>query len=95
MKKGDTLFWLIGLLAFAAVILGGTLWILNLAHADFGGFVGMLEKLVSLALFVCAVIAGFIWVSSTKWNKTVKIVFEVLFIVFAILAILGVFHVGF
>lgn len=95
MKKGDTLFWLIGLLAFLAVLLGGTVWILNLAHADLGGLASTLNQLVSLALFICAVIAGFIWVSSTKWNKTVKIVFEVLFIVFAILAVLGVFHVGY
>lgn len=94
MKKGDTLFWLIGLLAFLAVILGGTVWILNLAHIT-DGITPILKYLVDIALFICAVVAGFIWVNSTKWNKTVKIVFEVLFIVFAVLAILGVFHVGF
>ena len=85
MKKGDTLFWLIGLLAFLAVLLGGTVWVLGLAKCP-TDITEKVKFVVDIALFVCAVIAGFIWISSTKWNKTVKIVFEVLFIVFAIFA---------
>ena len=74
MKKGDTLFWLIGILAFFAVILGGTVWIMGLAKApDLAGLIGTLNKLVGLALFICAVIAGFIWVSSNKWIKLLRL----------------------
>ena len=94
-KKGGssstniTVFWIIGLVAFISLMLGGTLFFLGLAKID-GGVLNTLQQICHLFLFICAGIAGFVWLNNVKWNKTVKIVFMVLFIIFFVLAIVGV-----
>ena len=89
-----TLFYIVGLCAFVALICAGTNWIFHLAglHSEIVSFIG---HLASIALIVCAFIAGLVWIMNVKWNKTVRIVFTVLFIVFGVLAILGVFGIGY
>lgn len=84
-----TLFWIVGFVAFISLMLGGTIFFLNLAHIS-GGILSTLQNVCHIFLIVCAGIAGFIWLSNVKWNKTVKVVFMVLFIIFAVLAIVGV-----
>lgn len=83
-----TLFWIIGLIAFVSLMLGGTIFLLGLLNIS-GGVLNTLKYICHILLIVCAVIAGFIWLINAKWNKTVKIVFIVLFIVFAVLAVAG------
>ena len=95
-KKGNSnqtvkvsLFWIVGLVAFISLMLGGTIFFLSLA--DIGSNVlNTLQNICHILLFVCAGIAGFVWLLNVKWNKTVKVVFIVLFIVFFVLAIVGV-----
>jgi len=84
-----TLFWVVGLVAFVSLMLGGTIFLLNLCGVD-GGVLNKLNHICHIFLFICAGIAGFIWLDNVKWNKTVKIVFMVLFIIFFVLAIVGV-----
>jgi len=84
-----TLFWIVGLIAFISLMLGGTIFLLGLANIS-GGVLNTLQHICHILLFVCAGIAGFIWLNNVNWNKTVKIVFMVLFIIFFVLAIVGV-----
>ena len=84
-----TLFWVVGLVAFVSLMLGGTIFLLNLCGVT-GGVLNTLNHICHIFLFVCAGVAGFIWLDNVKWNKTVKIVFMVLFIIFFVLAIVGV-----
>ena len=84
-----TIFWVIGLVAFVSLMLGGTIFLLSLADINSGVF-NTLQQICHLFLFICAGIAGLVWLMNVKWNKTVKIVFMVLFIIFFVLAIAGV-----
>lgn len=93
-KKGGsstqiTIFWVVGLVAFISLMLGGTIFLLGLTGID-GGILNTLNHICHIFLFICAGVAGFIWLNNVKWNKTVKIVFMVLFIIFFVLAIVGV-----
>jgi len=84
-----TLFWIVGLIAFISLMLGGTIFLLGLAGIS-GGVLNTLSHICHIFLFICAGVAGFVWLDNVKWNKTVKIVFMVLFIIFFVLAIVGV-----
>ena len=84
-----TILWIVGLVAFVSLMLGGTIFLLGLVGID-GGILNKLANVCHIFLFICAGIAGFIWLNNVKWNKTVKIVFMVLFIIFFVLAIAGV-----
>ena len=83
-----TLFWIVGLVAFVSLMLGGTIFLLGLAKIE-GGVLNTLSSICHIFLFVCAGVAGFVWLLNVKWNKTVKVVFMVLFIIFFVLAIVG------
>ncbi len=84
-----SLFWIVGLVAFISLMLGGTIFFLQLANIS-GGILNTLQSICHIFLIVCAAIAGFIWLTNVRWNKTVKVVFMVLFIIFAVLALVGV-----
>ena len=84
-----TLFWVVGLVAFVSLMLGGTIFLLNLAKIS-DGVLNTLSSICHIFLFICAGVAGFVWLLNVKWNKTVKVVFMVLFIIFFVLAIVGV-----
>lgn len=83
-----TLFWVVGLVAFISLMLGGTIFLLNLAKIS-DGVLNTLSSICHIFLFICAGVAGFVWLLNVKWNKTVKVVFMVLFIIFFVLAIVG------
>ena len=84
-----TLFWIVGLVAFVSLMLGGTTFLLKLCGIT-GVLLDTLNNICHIFLFVCAGVAGFVWLDNVKWNKTVKVVFMVLFIIFFVLAIVGV-----
>lgn len=84
-----TIFWIVGLVAFISLMLGGTIFLLGLLKIS-GGVLTTLSNICHILLFVCAGVAGFIWLNNVNWNKTVKLVFIILFIVFFALAIAGV-----
>ena len=84
-----TLFWIVGLIAFISLMLGGTIFLLGLTGIN-SDVLNKLSQICHIFLFICAGVAGFIWLDNVKWNKTVKIVFMVLFIIFFVLAIVGV-----
>ena len=88
MKKSG-LFWLIGLCAFVSLMLAGIIWFIGLCGGHWSAL-GKIKMVSDLILIVCAVVAGYLWLSDTKMNKTLKIVLIVLFILFAILAVCGV-----
>lgn len=92
MKKGG-LLWFVGLLSFIALMCAGTVWLLSLAKIS-GGVIGWIGNLAGIILAVIALVIGFLWLQSTKMNKTLKIVLMVFFIIFAVLAILGYLHIG-
>ena len=93
MKKYNTLLWVIGLFAFISLMVSGTIWIFNVCGGTWS-FLGKIKMVSDLILIVCAVVAGWLWLSDTKMNKTLKIVLQVLFVIFAVLAVCGVFGIG-
>lgn len=93
MKKYNGLFWVIGLCAFVALMCSGFTWLLNACHIE-AAFLGTIKSVANIILIVIAVASGWLWISSTKMNKTVKLVLEIFFIIFAVLAILGVIGLG-
>lgn len=89
MKKGSMIYWIVGLCAFVALMLSGTIWLLNLIEVSWG-FLGTLEYITHLVLVIAVFLSGWVWLSGTSMNKTLKIVLQVLFIIFAVLAIAGI-----
>lgn len=82
---------LIGFLCFIALMLAGTAWLLSLpGWGQVANIVTWFKNIAVLILIVCGLIWGFIWLNDAKMNKTLKIVLMVFFILFAILAVVGV-----
>ncbi|MGM9970994.1 MAG: hypothetical protein ACI35W_01120 [Anaeroplasmataceae bacterium] len=90
-STGHVLITIIGFCAFVALMCSGFSWLLSLINSNLG-FLGTLEKIAGIVLSVCAALAGWFWISSSSMNKTLKLVLEIFFVIFAILAILG--HCG-
>ena len=89
MKKGG-LTWFVGLLAFIALFAAGLAWCLRWIPGDaLTGPLGTIKMVASIILTVIALVFGWIWLADCKFNKTFKLVLQILFIVFAVLAILG------
>lgn len=88
MKKYSSVFWVVGLCAFVALFCSGLSWIIGLFNGSLP-ILNTLKNIAGIILTVTAVVAGWLWVSSTKMNKTLKLVLQILFIVFAVLAICG------
>lgn len=93
-KNGGIVFWVMGLCAFVALMCNGFVWLLSLIDASWS-FLSKISNVAGIVLTVAAVIAGWIWISSCKFNKTFKLVLQILFIVFAVLAICGYLNIGF
>ena len=90
MKNNKGLFWLIGLCAFVSLMLAGIIWFIGVCGGGSWPPLNKIKMISDLVLIVCAVVAGWLWLSDTKMNKTLKIVLIVLFVIFAILAVCGV-----
>lgn len=94
MKKYFGWFAVMGFCAFIALMSSGLIWILQLVHVSWG-FLGTVRDIAHIILYVIAAISGWLWISSTKLNRTLKLVLEILFVVFAAMAIMGTCGVGF
>ena len=86
MKKNSALFFIIGLCAFVSFMCSGTIWLFDLLKISWA-FLSTLRLVANTVLIVSAFVAGFVWLSSLKINKTFKIVLQVIFIIFAVLTI--------
>ena len=89
MKKNVTIEFIVGLCAFVALMCGGFYAICTLANWH-PSFLLTVKHICDIILTVIAVICGWLWLSSTKMNKTLKIVLAVFYITFAILFIIGI-----
>lgn len=87
MKKGG-LIWFVGLLAFIALFAAGLAWCLHWIP-QIAGPLNTVKMVASIILTVIALVFGWIWLSETKINKTAKLVLQILFVIFAALAIIG------
>ncbi len=89
MKKGG-LMWFVGLLAFVALVAAGLAWCLHWIPGDaLTGPLNTIKWISCVILTVIALVFGWIWLSSVKLGKTFKLVLQILFLIFAILAIVG------
>lgn len=91
MKKSVTFETVIGFLCFIALMLAGTAWLFGLINAD--GIKNVCLWLKNIAMFIliaCGLVFGFLWLHGAKMNQTLKIVLMVFFILFAVLAVIGV-----
>jgi hypothetical protein len=84
-----------GFCAFVALMCSGFAWLLGVCGVTWG-FLGTLSWLANIGLSVCAFLAGWVWICSSVKPGTFRIVLQVLFVIFAILAIFGVIngHLG-
>ncbi len=88
MKKYDGVLWFIGFCAFVALFCSGCAWLLGSIGASWS-FLGKLKGLATIALTIVASICGWLWLSTLNINKTFKLVLEIFFVLFAILAVIG------
>ncbi len=88
MKKSVTIEAIVGFCAFLALMCGGFYWLLSICQVQWN-FLQTIKWVCSIILTVIAVICGWIWINSTKINKTAKIVIDVFFVIFAVLAVIG------
>lgn len=93
MKKYSGVFWVIGLCAFLAFMSSGLIWILDICGVSWH-LLPRIKQISGLILNISAFLAGWLWVSSSIKNKNVRLVFQIIFVVFFILAICGVFGLG-
>jgi hypothetical protein len=82
------LFWIVGLCAFVALMCSGISWLLGLIEIG-SNLVNTLKMVANIILSVVSLLCGWTWLASSKMNKKLKLVLEVLFVVFAILSIIG------
>ena len=82
------LFWIVGLCAFVALMCSGISWLLGLIEIG-SNLVNTLKMVATIILSVVSLLCGWTWLASSKMNKKLKLVLEVLFVVFAILSIIG------
>ncbi len=83
-----SLLWIVGLCAFVSLMCKGVIWVLGLLSISFS-LLSTLGNVASIILYVVALGTGWIWISGTKMNKRLKLVLEVLFLIFAIMCICG------
>jgi hypothetical protein len=86
--KKLNLFWIVGLCAFVALMCSGVSWILGLVNIG-SALVGTLKSVATIILSVVSLLCGWTWLSSSNMNKKLKLVLQVLFLVFAVLSIMG------
>lgn len=88
MKKYDSVLWVIGLCSFVALFCSGCAWLLGLINIS-GGILNTLKSLAGIVLTIVACICGWLWLSSTSISHTPKVILQILFVIFAILAVCG------
>jgi hypothetical protein len=86
-KKLD-LFWIVGLCAFVALMCSGISWLLGFIQIG-STIVNTLKMVASIILSVVSLLCGWYWLSTSKMNKKLKLVLQILFVVFAVLSIIG------
>ena len=87
-SNGFSLFWLVGLCAFVALMCSGVSWLLGLINVA-SNLIGTLRMVANIILSVVSLLCGWTWLSASKMNKKLKLVLQVLFLVFAVLSIIG------
>lgn len=93
MKKYSGIFWIIGLCAFLAFMCSGLAWFLELIKVSWA-FIGTIKHYAGLVLMISAFIAGWLWLSTSIKNKNVRLVLQVIFIIFLVLSLCGHFGLG-
>ena len=82
---------IIGFLCFIALMLAGSVWLLKFIPGNqLEGTLTWLKNIATFILIACALVFGFLWLRDADMNKTLRIVLMTLFILFAVLAIVGV-----
>ena len=89
-KKSNkiNLFWIVGLCSFIALMCSGASWLLSFLNLA-SGIIGTLQSVATIILSVVSLLCGWTWLSNTKMNKNLKLVLQILFLVFAVLSIMG------
>ena len=93
MGKYKTFYWVVGFCAFLALMCSGVAWILGLCHIP-AELLKNIRWIAKIVLSVCAFLAGWVWLITSVKPGTFRIVLQVLFVIFAILAFFDVFQVG-
>lgn len=82
---------IIGFLCFIALMLAGTVWLLGfIPGTALESTLRWLKNISVLILIGCALVFGFLWLYESRMNKTLRIVLMVFFVLFAVLAVVGV-----
>ncbi len=82
---------IIGFLCFIALMLAGTVWLLGfIPGTALEATLRWLKNISVLILIGCALVFGFLWLYESRMNKTLRIVLMVFFVLFAVLAVVGV-----
>lgn len=89
MGKYKTFYWVMGFCAFVALMASGFAWLLGVIGVSWG-FLETLQWLASLVMSVCVFLAGWVWLCTSVKPGTFRIVLQVLFVIFAVLAVFGV-----
>ena len=87
-SKQLNLFWIVGLCAFVALMCSGVSWVLGFLNLA-SGIVGTLKMVATIILSVVSLLCGWVWLTNAKMNKNLKLVLQILFLVFAVLSIVG------
>lgn len=93
MKKYESIFWIVGLCAYVAFMCSGIIWLLGVCEIQWSLF-PTLKQAANLILTIAAFGSGWIWLCSMLKNKNVRLVLQIIFIIFGVLAVLGVFSIG-
>lgn len=93
MKKYSGIFWIIGLCAFVAFMCSGLVWFLELIKVSWA-FLSTIKSYANLILMISAFIAGWLWLSTSIKNKNVRLVLQIIFIIFLVLSLCGHFGLG-
>ena len=93
MAKGRStgLFWLIGLCAFVALMCSGFAWLLGICGIT-GGILNTLSMIAGIIITLCALFAGWVWLRGCSLGRVFKLVLQIFFVIFAVMAICG--HLG-
>jgi hypothetical protein len=76
--------------AFVALMASGFSWLLNDVIKLGWGFLDTVEWIADLGVSICAFLAGWVWLCTSTKPGTFRIVLQVFFVIFAVLAIFGI-----
>ena len=90
----NAVFWIIGLCAFISFMITGIMWMLQLIPGLTIPYLDQIKNIANLILTIAAFFAGWVWLISCKMNRKLKLVLKIMFCIFAVAAILGIFGLG-